>query len=76
MTDKFPLSLVGPLSRCLDERWLLLLVGTLPMVLGRIVMLPIPGQDHPPVNCLSNTSWVADFPDCHNFLDSDSNLVR
>ena len=69
----------GPLSRRVDERWLLVVLGAGPMLVGRIVMLPIPGLDHPPVNCLSNTSWVADFQECHTDIgpgSHDNNLVR
>ena len=58
-------SLIGPLSKRVDERLLLLLVGILPMLLGRAVMLPIPGVDHPPVNCNSQADWAPDFhEDC------------
>ena len=69
--------LLGPLSRRVDERVLLVLVGAVPMLLGRLVMLPVPGTSHPPVDCLSNCSWVANFPGCDLPPEQqDNNLVR
>ena len=59
-------SMIGALSKRFDERWLLLLAGILPMLLGRAVMLPIPGVSHPPVNCNSQAHWAPDFQqDCN-----------
>ena len=61
--------MIGVLSKRFDERWLLLVAGILPMLLGRAVMLPIPGVDHPPVNCNSPADWAPDFlQDCHDIL--------
>merc|ERR550525_807576 len=62
-------SMIGALSKRFDERWLLLLAGILPMLLGRAVMLPIPGVSHPPVNCNSLADWAPDFSqDCQGLL--------
>jgi len=53
--------LIGPLSKRFDERWLLILCGILPMILGRVIMFPIPGRPNPPIkqniNCLGNQVW-------------------
>ena len=69
--------LPGPLARRVDERVLLVVVGAVPMLLGRLVMLPLPGTDHPPLDCLSNCSWVANFPGCDLPPEQqDNNLVR
>ena len=58
---------IGPLAKRFDERLLLLVLGILPMLLGRAVMLPIPGVDHPPVNCFSEADWAPEFhDDCDN----------
>ena len=60
-------SMIGPLAKRFDERLLLLVLGILPMLLGRAVMLPIPGVDHPPVNCFSQAEWAPEFnADCDN----------
>ena len=59
--------MIGPLAKRFDERLLLLVLGILPMLVGRAVMLPIPGVDHPPVNCFSEAEWAPDFhADCDN----------
>jgi len=42
--------LIGPLSKRFDERLLLFLLGIIPMILGRVVMFPIPGQPLPYYN--------------------------
>jgi len=42
--------LIGPLSKRFDERLLLFLLGIIPMILGRLVMFPIPGQPLPYYN--------------------------
>jgi hypothetical protein len=39
---------VTPTSIRFDERVLLVVLGMVPMILGRIVMFPIPGQPSPP----------------------------
>ena len=55
-------SLIGPLSKCIDERLLLIVFGIVPMLVGRVIMFPFPGlADHPPVNCYSTASWLPDF---------------
>ena len=60
-------SMIGPLAKRVDERLLLVVLGILPMLLGRAVMLPIPGVDHPPVNCFSEAEWAPEFhADCDN----------
>ena len=60
-------SMIGPLSKRFDERLLLVVLGILPMLVGRMVMLPIPGVDHPPVNCFSQADWAPEFhADCDN----------
>ena len=40
---------VGPLCKRFDERKVLIFVGILFMFLGRIIVFPIPGFDHPPL---------------------------
>ena len=37
---------IGPLSKKLDERWLLLMAGIVPMILGRVCMFPL-GSEYP-----------------------------
>jgi len=53
--------LIGPLSKRFDERKLLIVCGILPMILGRVIMFPIPGRPNPPIkqniNCLGNQVW-------------------
>jgi len=41
-------AVIGPLSKRFDERTLLLVCGIVPMILGRVVMFPLPGQPYPP----------------------------
>jgi len=47
---------IGPLAKRFDERMLLIVLGIIPMILGRVVMFPIPGRPNPPlkqsVDCL------------------------
>jgi len=61
--------LIGPLSKRFDERKLLILCGILPMILGRVIMFPIPGQPNPPIkqniNCLGDQVWDPDKLACH-----------
>jgi len=58
-------SMIGPLSKRFDERLLLFVLGIIPMLIGRMIMFPIPSlAPHPPVNCFSNASWIPNFPDC------------
>ena len=65
--------MIGPLAKRFDERLLLLVMGILPMLLGRAVMLPIPGVDHPPVNCFSEADWAPEFhADCDNITTMTS----
>ena len=45
-------STIGPLSKRFDERTLLMFLGILPMLVGRVIMFPFYG-DHPPVNCIA-----------------------
>ena len=66
-------AMIGPLAKRFDERLLLLVLGILPMLLGRAVMLPIPGVDHPPVNCFSEADWAPEFhADCDNITTMTS----
>jgi len=44
----FMFALIGPLSKRFDERNLLIVLGIFPMILGRVIMFPIPGQPNPP----------------------------
>merc|ERR1711935_593289 len=45
----FVFAAIGPLSKRFDERTLLIALGILPMILGRVIMFPIPGQPNPPL---------------------------
>jgi len=68
--------LIGPLSKRFDERKLLLTCGILPMILGRIIMFPIPGQPHPPIrqniNCLGNQVWNPSIGACQTPINNDT----
>jgi len=44
----FIFAIIGPLSKRFDERLLLVVLGIIPMILGRVIMFPIPGQPLPP----------------------------
>lgn len=47
---------VGPLSKRFDERKILIFGGILFMFLGRTLILPIPGFDHPPLASQNDSS--------------------
>ena len=47
--------LIGPLCKRYDERKVLIFLGIFPMILGHVILLPIPGMDHPPI---SNSSGL------------------
>lgn len=40
---------VGPLCKRFDERKILIFMGLFFMFMGRLLVLPIPGYDHPPL---------------------------
>jgi ceroid-lipofuscinosis MFS transporter 7 len=44
----FSFSLIGPLSKRVDERTLLIVAGIFVMMIGRAIMFPFPGADKPP----------------------------
>ena len=45
-----------------DERLLLVVCGIVPMILGRVVMFPIPGQPYPPQFLSGNPAVVSTAP--------------
>ena len=62
---------VGPLCKRFDERKVLIFVGILFMFLGRIIVFPIPGFDHPP---LAN-STAPESKTSVSFLHSSANII-
>ncbi|XP_023339903.1 major facilitator superfamily domain-containing protein 8 isoform X2 [Eurytemora carolleeae] len=48
-------ALIGPLSKRFDERILLLVMGILPMILGRVVLFPFPGAGYPLMRVVNST---------------------
>ena len=40
---------VGKLCQWIDERLVLIFVGIIPMTIGRLLLMPLPGADHPEV---------------------------
>ena len=62
---------VGPLCKRFDERKVLIFVGILFMFLGRIIVFPIPGFDHPP---LANSTAPESKTSVY-FLHSSSNII-
>ena len=48
-----------------DERKLFIICGIIPMIVGRVIMLPIPGQPKlAHQDCLNNTVWDGDLGSC------------
>ena len=62
---------VGPLCKRFDERKVLIFVGILFMFLGRIIVFPIPGFDHPP---LAN-STASESKTSASFKHSSANII-
>jgi len=57
---------VAKLAQRFDERMLLIICGIIPMMIGRILMLPWPSNDHPPTKPENNT--LASAPDPNSWL--------
>ena len=55
----FCFATIGPLSKKIDERLLLIFAGIIPMILGRIVMMPF-GDEHP--------EFIGDPNECDNYV--------
>ena len=55
--------MIGPLSKRFDERWLLVVLGILPMLVGRALMFPI-SADHPPINCYNKPEFGVCSTEC------------
>lgn len=63
----FLFAIVGPLCKRFDERKVLIFVGILFMFLGRIIVFPIPGFDHPPLANSTAPENGANFTDANVF---------
>jgi len=71
--------LIGPLSKRFDERKLLITCGILPMILGRVIMFPIPGQPNPPIkqtiNCLGDQVWNPEVQACQSPIFNHTDTI-
>merc|ERR1719244_558687 len=70
----FMFALIGPLSKRFDERNLLIVLGIFPMILGRVIMFPIPGQPNPPMpgeTMSSGVNFTSSFMDPAPFAIGD-----
>lgn len=59
----FCFAAIGPLSKRFDERLILIILGIIPMIVGRLVMMPT-GSTMPPLR--------GNFSDCDNYDPSMS----